>query len=132
MGDHDFSSHALKFAKAVSYTRSAGAMACLAFILGCGALFYNKSAAGGSISKFCHGGFDVFIIITFILNVSTFGGIGGSTNPILNHNNWYYILGNLGWPEAYPGAFGTGGQCAFISGAVSSSCCFCCCCCCCC
>ena len=94
-------------------------MACLAFLLGCAALFYNKSSA--SISKFCHGGFVVFILITFILNVATFGGIGGGTNPIQNHENWYYILGNSGWPEAYPGAFGTGGQCAVPAGAVSSS-----------
>jgi hypothetical protein len=118
MGDHDFSGHALEFANAVNFTRSAGAMACLAFLLGCAALFFNKTNA--SISRYCHAGFVIFILITFILNVATFGGIGGGTNPIQNYENWNYILGNAGWPEAFPNGYGTGGQCAIPAGAVSS------------
>lgn len=117
MGNPDFSSHALKFANGVNFTRSAGAMACLAFLLGCCAMYYKTSSE--SIAKYCHAGFVTFIIVTFILNCATFGGISGGTNPIQKHENWYYLVGSNGWPEAFPtmGTYGSNGQCTFQAGA---------------
>lgn len=114
MGNHDFGAHALKFMNAVNFTRSAGALACLALILGCAAMYFSK--AGSGTAKFCHGGYVLFMLVVFILNVATFNGIGGA-NPIQDYKNWYYLVGNAGWPEAFPNPYPAGGQCAIPAGA---------------